>query len=249
MGFNRHPIWLHQAYHNLTAKYKRTIFGTLWVTGSFLFTSISIAIVFSTIFGQNLREFLPYCLTGTLIASLFLSIITEGPELFMMNAPMIKNNAVPFTYYAFENLAKSTILFLHNLAVYYILMVIFQDLTIPNPLVVPGLILMVLIIFPWSMLVGMLAARFRDIRYLLPNFSTFLFFVTPIYWKPSALGERGAIAEFNPLYHMISILREPVLGRAPTLENWIWSVSIAALGIALWLLFFSWNRRKIPFWV
>lgn len=248
-GFLRYPIWIHQAYHQLSAKYKRTVFGTLWISGNFLFMSFSVAFVFSSLFNHDLKVFLPFCLLGNLVGTSFVWIITEAPDLFMTNSPIIKNNALPFTTYAFEAVCKLLILFLHNLAVYFFVVIIFGIAPIPSWEAIISLILLPIMILPWGVLIGMISARYRDLRFLLPNLATLMFFLTPIYWMPDMLGERIYIAKLNPLYHMVSIVREPLLGRAPTMENWVYSIVFTLIGIALFLIFFPMFRKKIPFWV
>lgn len=248
-GFMRYPIWTYQAYHLLVAKYKRTALGTLWVSGNFLIMSLSVAYVFGSIFGQPIKEFLPWCLMGNLVGSAVLWTVMEAPELYMGNASLIKNNATPFSYYLFESVAKLLFLFAHNFLVYYIVVILFGFAVIPRWEVIPGILVMTLVLLPWGSLIGMISARYRDLRFLLPNLSMFLFFITPIYWKPDMLGKRSLIAELNPLYHMISIIREPVLGHAPSMNDWLFSIGFAAFGAVLWLIFFPLYRRRIPFWV
>lgn len=248
-GFLLYPIWIPQAFHILAAKYRRTILGTFWLSANFIITSLSVAFVFGALFNLQLRDFLPYCMLGNLFATTALWIINEAPELFMINSGLIKNNATPFTYYVFESIAKLLMLMAINLAAYYIIIFAFGYAIIPNPVFLLGLSLLILCILPWGCLIGMLSARYRDLRYLLPNLSMFIYFTTPIYWHPTMLGEHGYIAQLNPLYHLVSIVREPLLGNWPTPINWYVSIIIAITGIIGWLIFFSTFRRKIPFWV
>ena len=63
-------------------------------------------------------------------------------------------------------------------------MIAFGFAVIPNPVALVGIFVDLIGIITIGCLVGMLSARFRDLRFLLPNLSMFMFFVTPIYWKP-----------------------------------------------------------------
>lgn len=248
-GFLRYPIWIYQAYHLLAAKYKRTALGTLWISGNYLFISISIAYVYGAIFHQSLKDFIPYCMLGNLAGTSMLWVILEAPEIFMINASLIKNNATPYTYYIYESVAKLMFLFMHNLVVFYIAGALLGFITFPTWEIIPGMILFMVILFFWGCVVAMASARYRDLRFLLPNFSMFMFFITPIYWKTDMLGKSAAIAELNPLYHLIAIIRNPILGLPTDLNNWLCALAVAAVGIVLWLIFFPFFRRRIPFWV
>ena len=248
-GFKLYPIWTYQAYHLLVSKYKRTVLGTLWVSGNFLIMSLSISYVFGTIFNQPLKDFLPFCLMGNLVGGAIMWAVVEAPELYMSNSSLIRNNATPLSYYVYESVSKLLLLFAHNFAVYYLVVVAFGFAVIPRWEAIPGIILMTVILLPWGCLIGMVSARYRDLRFLLPNLSLFLFFITPIYWKPDMLGKRAFIAELNPLYHMISLIRSPILGTAPTMSDWLFSAGFAVIGLILWLVFFPTFRRRIAFWV
>lgn len=248
-GWNLYPVWIHQAYHNLSSKYKRTILGTLWIAGNFVFTSLAITLVFGTIFHQDLKTFLPYSMLGNLVGSTCLWVFFEGPEMYIGYASIIKNHAYPFTYFSFESVTKVIFLFFHNLVVYYIFMAVSQNLVVPHWSAVPGLLVLTMALLTWGSVFGMLAARYRDLRFLLPSMATLLFFLTPIYWHMDLLGSRAWIATYNPLYNLVAIVREPLLGKLATMDNWIQSIGVTLLGFVVWLVFFGKFRRRIPFWV
>jgi ABC-type polysaccharide/polyol phosphate export permease len=249
-GFMRYPIWLHQAYHLLSVKYKRTFLGTLWISGNFLISSISIAFVFGSIFNQNIKAFLPFCLLGNLLGATAIWALADSTEIFMSNTHLIRNNAIPFTYYVFESLAKMMMLFFHNLLMYFIITIALSMAIIPSPIAIIGIIVLPIVLFPYGFLVAMLSARFRDLRFLLPNLAAFMFFITPIYWMPELLpASRRIIADANPVYHLISIVRLPLLNQDIANLSWIYVSVIGLVGWLLLAIFFPIYRRRIPFWV
>jgi ABC-2 type transport system permease protein/lipopolysaccharide transport system permease protein len=76
-----------------------------------------------------------------------------------------------------------------------------------------------------------------------------VFFVTPIFWRKEMLAERGLLAEFNPFFHFIEIVRAPLLGQAPPLRTWFAVAAITAVGWAATLVVFSAYRRRIAYWL
>lgn len=248
-GFNMYPIWLHQAYHTLSAKYKRTILGTLWIAGNFVVTSLTVVLVFGILFQQDRKIFLPYVMMGNLVATTCLWILSEAPELFVSHGSMIKNHAYPFTYFVFEALARLMLLLGHNMVIFYIFMIFNQTLAIPHWTVLPGIALVLLTMFSWGLLSAQLSARFRDLRFLLPSLSFLLFLLTPIYWRVELLRDKQWIADYNPLYNLVSLVREPILGNAPTATHWIHAIITCAIGILIASVVFINYRRRIPFWV
>jgi ABC-type polysaccharide/polyol phosphate export permease len=63
------------------------------------------------------------------------------------------------------------------------------------------------------------------------------------------LGGRTWVADLNPFYHLLCVVRQPLLGMAPTAANWSGALSALALGAILYFILFPAYRRRIPFWV
>lgn len=249
-GLKMYPVWLHQAYYYLSAKYKRTALGSLWIAGNFVFLSIAVTIVFGDLFNRDVKSFLPYVMLGNLSATMCLWTLAEAPELYMSSSSIIRNHAYPFTYFTFEEIARVLMLFGHNLVVFYIFMTFAGTLSIPNPIVLIGLAVNVGIMMTWGTVVGLAAARFRDLRFLLTNISHVMYFLTPIYWHYDLLSASHKwVADFNPLYAMVSLIREPLLGHAPSAANWTVALCLLVSGLVLWFVTFTACRRRIPFWV
>ena len=116
-------------------------------------------------------------------------------------------------------------------------------------LTVPAVFVLLLNGFWMALLLGMLSARFRDIPLVLANAVQVLFFVTPVIWTPNMLPGRALILDLNPFYHLIEILRAPLLGSAPTAENWVAVIVITITGWAAALWFFSAYRWRLAYWV
>ena len=243
-------IWVYQGYHSVASKYRRSLLGPFWIAGSMVATALSLAIVFGGIFGQPLSEFLPYITSGLLVWAVVAMPMTEGTEIFIGSAHIIKNHAYPLSYYAFEMIARNFITFLHNLVVFVVMTLCVHALKPIHWTFLPGMVLTYLIVVFYSTLAGMLGARFRDIRFIFPYLAQLLFFLTPIFWKADLIqGPRRLIAELNPLYHVVQLMRRPLLGQPPTVENWVNSGVVLLVGVVLWLIFFTINRRRIAFWI
>jgi lipopolysaccharide transport system permease protein len=57
------------------------------------------------------------------------------------------------------------------------------------------------------------------------------------------------MVNFNPLYHLLSIMRLPMIGQHPSAENWIWAL---ASGVVFWtiaLILFRKYQNRIAYWV
>jgi ABC-type polysaccharide/polyol phosphate export permease len=103
-----------------------------------------------------------------------------------------------------------------------------------------------------AMIFGIVATRFRDLPQIISAALTVAFYITPVIWIKESLGDNElveAIVSLNPLYHILQVMRLPLISQYPSLENWMW---VVALGIALWtigLLLFKKYEKRIAYWV
>lgn len=249
-GFNMRHVWLHQAYHDITAKYKRTALGSLWLSGGMIVTSLSLSIVFGALFKMPLQQVLPYTMSGIVIFGCVGYVFNEAPELFMSSSGTIRNIAYPFTYYAFLAVFRLFLLFLHNIVIYQIFTIVIGVPVIPHWSVILGIIVMLIVVMTWGIVIGMVAARFRDLRFMLPYLGQLTSILTPIFWKADGLsGLVFTLVTLNPFYAFIQIVRRPLLGEWATSYEWTIALSYAGVGVVIWALVFSAFRRRIPFWL
>src|SRR5262249_46191934 len=102
----------------------------------------------------------------------------------------------------------------------------------------------------WSaLLAAILCTRYRDLPEIISNVMQVAFYVTPIIWPASLLSDGQLFLDLNPFYHLIEIVRAPLFGKFPSLENWLASIGMAILGWALALAFFARYRGRIAYWL
>lgn len=249
-GFNLSHVWIYQAYHEISAKYKRTVLGSLWIAGSMVFTSLAFAIVFGAIFNQSLQDNLPYIMGGLMSYGLIAATLTEGPDIYLSNSGIISNHAYPFTYYNFEWAFKNLLLFGHNLIVFELTLIILQRLVVPHWSVIIGLPFVMINVFTWGGLASLVASRYRDLRFLMPYISQLLMFMTPVTYHASIMtGVRRYIVDCNPIFPFVEMIRGPLLGYAMPMQYWPMAVGVTVVGLVLWFLFFSMFRKRIAFWI
>jgi ABC-type polysaccharide/polyol phosphate export permease len=76
-----------------------------------------------------------------------------------------------------------------------------------------------------------------------------LFFITPVIWTGDRLSGFEALLQFNPLYHLLELVRTPLLGSSPPLVNWLVSIGMAAAGIPIAIALFGRYRARIAYWI
>ena len=78
-----------------------------------------------------------------------------------------------------------------------------------------------------------------------------VFFVTPIMWLPEILAARGVVwvANTNPIYHFIEIVRAPLSGAGTPVMSWLAVVAVTVLGWMLALAVLYRFRHRVPYWL
>jgi ABC-2 type transport system permease protein/lipopolysaccharide transport system permease protein len=115
-------------------------------------------------------------------------------------------------------------------------------------LAIPGLILVLGNGALMGLSIGVASARFRDIPQFVNSIVQILFFVTPIMWKPELL-QNPHYLELNPFYHLIEIVRGPLLGIMPSLNSYLAVLLITAFNVTFTSAVFTRFRSRIAYWI
>lgn len=244
------PLWGRMGWQDIELRYRRSVLGPLWLTLSMGVMIAAMGMLYSQLFRIDTAVYLPFITLGLLVWGLISSTVIEGCQTYIQGESLLRQVALPTMIFPFRVMWRSLIVFAHNVLVYVAVMVIF-DL---RPgwtalLALPGLLLLLLNGVWVAVLLGMLSARFRDIPQIIASIVQVLFFVTPIIWLPELMGERAWLAQFNPFYHFIEILRAPLLGQVPGALTWKMVLGTTVVG---WLAAFLFHRRfhvRIAYWV
>jgi ABC-type polysaccharide/polyol phosphate export permease len=246
-------MWGRLGWRETKRRYRRTSIGPFWNTMSLAIFVVVLGIVWSQLFHQNPKEYLPYLASGMVTWILFSTILMEGCSSFIAAEGLIKQLRISYTVLACTNVWRNLIIFGHNLFIYVPVCVYAEiPLTWSTLLVIPGLVLLCLNGVWISLVLGLCVARFRDIQPLVASLLQVAMFVTPIMWTPAQLAGSGRIAliaKYNLLFHYVELVRRPLLGEAPEALSYLAVVSATLLGWGLMLFLFGRFQRRIPYWL
>jgi lipopolysaccharide transport system permease protein len=146
--------------------------------------------------------------------------------------------------------ARNTINFFHNIVVFAGIALIFDQGIWLLPAALPGLAILALFCFGTGLALAFLCARYRDFEQIVSNLLTVLFFITPILWQPRLLpAGTEFLAEGNMVFHLVSIVREPMLGQVPSPTSYAVAVLAAGSALLLGLLCYARFRRRLAYWL
>jgi len=243
-------LWTFLARHEIHARYRRSTLGPFWLTLSMSIQVLAMGLVWGTLFNIDSSQFIPYLTLGILIWAMIVGVIGEGCSVFISASGYITQTNRPLSTYVFQLVLRNLLVSSHTFAVYLMVAVFYgMKPTLATLLTLPGLFLFIAALSWTPFVLGPIGARFRDIPQVVQNILMVTFFVTPIMWKPEMLASRAYIATFNPLSHLVDVLRLPLLGQAPTAVNWIVVIAVTCLGWIAAITVFSRSRARIAYWL
>jgi lipopolysaccharide transport system permease protein len=249
-GIERWRLWVRLGWNEIAQRYRRSVLGPFWLTASMAIMVVTLGVVYAELFSQPIDEFLPFFCVGLLVWNLIASYLTEAGTLFTGSESYIKQIRLPFSVYVYRSSWAKLIIFAHNFVIYLGVLLYFHIW--PGPvflLAVPGLILVVLNGTVANLTIGIVSARFRDIPQVINSIVQILFFITPIFWKPGSLKGHAFITDFNPLYHLIEVVRAPLLGNVPSAGNYLAVFLLTLINIAIGGVFFVRFRSRLAYWI
>ncbi|AHF05165.1 sugar ABC transporter permease [Marichromatium purpuratum 984] len=249
-GWKHYELWGTLGLHDVRQRYRRSKLGPFWITISMGIMVLALGLLYGQIFGQDLHDYLPFLAAGFVIWGLISAIILDGSEAFIAAEGMIKQLNAPLSIYVYRKLWSALIAFAHNIWVFVGVALWFGVSWDWSLLwVFPALALLLLNGLWIGLFFGLLSARFRDVPLIIASMVQVLFFITPVIWKPEMLPGRALLLHLNPFYHLVEVIRAPLLGQPPALTNWLAVLLLAAVGWAVALLFYSAYRWRIAYWV
>ncbi|QNE90551.1 ABC transporter permease [Corynebacterium incognita] len=256
-GARQRELWWMLGLQDIKQRYRRSVLGPFWITIATGVMALALGLLYSMLFQIPVAEFLPHVTVGLIMWNFISGAIKEGSTIFIDNEGLIKQLPAPLSVHVYRLVWRQMLFLGHNLIIWLILIVIF-----PRPLgwefflFIPALLLLMVNGVWVAMFFGMVATRFRDVAPLLEALTQLLFYVTPIVWTTSTLenqggevAQRAKIAELNPLFHYLEIVRAPMIGAPVEAYHWWIVLGCTVVGLGLALLAMRQWRFRVSYWV
>lgn len=250
-GVSSWRVWGQAGWQEVKRRYRRTVLGPFWVTLSLGIFATAMGLIWAPLFNADVTTYLPFVTVGMISWVYVTSTISEGCGTYTGAEGLIKQLSFPYTMLNCTVVWRNMIIFFHNLIVAVVVTILLPvPVNLNTLLLVPGVILVAINGLWITMLLGMLSARYRDIPPLVGNLIQVMMFVTPIFWFANQLGPaRQHIVTFNFLFHIVDIVRSPLLGAAPSLLSYVVAIIGAMIGWTITFMIYARFRRRIAYWL
>jgi ABC-type polysaccharide/polyol phosphate export permease len=250
LTLERHDIWRTLAWADIKFRYRRTTLGPFWLTLSTGVMIFAIGLIYAELFHQHVSSYIPFLSIGLITWNFFNVSVTEGCSVFISAGGFIKAYTIPLPMHVMRLLWRNVIIFLHNFLIIVVVWMVFRWELSPMALLsVIGYAIILVFILGVVLLFGVLCTRFRDVPQIVASVLQLFFFITPIMWSPSSLRAHSWIAEVNPLFSFIELVRAPLLNQVPESRQWLMAIGCALISLFCGTAFYARYAYRVAYWL
>jgi ABC-type polysaccharide/polyol phosphate export permease len=250
-GLGQWRLWLFLSWQDIKLRYRRSTLGPFWITLSMAITIYTIGLLYGKLLKMDLKLYYPFLAAGMLTWNLISTLVVDGMNIFTESESFLKQMKKPYSTFIFRVISRNFILFFHNVIVIVPIIIIFHVQISWHILLLPvSLFIIWLNAAAYTTIFSMLGTRFRDLTQVITSLMQVAFFISPVMWSPQILPERYKfVVDINPFAQFIEIIREPLLGRLPSLYTMGAVLLITLVGLTIAFLFFAKYRARIVYWL
>lgn len=247
-GARQWPQWFTLGNLEIRLRFRRSGLGPLWSSLSFAILVGALAAVYARVLGMEVRAYAPYLALGLLVWTFVATVIQEACDVFVHAAHTLKQIYLPRSAFVYRLLWRNLVLLAINSVVGAVVLLLCRvTLAAPALLAAAGILLLAANLFWASILLALAGARFWGIGRAVQAALPIAMLVTPILWRPT--GALRPLAQWNPLWFAIELVRGPLLGSPPPAAMWIGAAAAAIAGCAVAVAALARWRDRVPYWI
>ncbi len=219
------------------SRYKRAIFGFLWLFLNPLFQMLIIGTVFSHFI--SLPNYYLFLFGGLLLWQFFSSSITKSTYSFVSNRNLLQKTPFPLEIIPISIILADYINLLFSLLLFLTTTAFVTGLSLKALLIIPILLWLLTFSVAFSLITSTLNVRFRDTNFFVNTLLMLWFYATPILYQTNSLpGFLQKYLIINPLASLFSLFHyiffnAPFPNTILIITNLFTTIVILFLGIFL----------------
>jgi ABC-2 type transport system permease protein len=228
---------------DLTARYKRSVFGIAWTMLNPLGMMIVLSIVFSRVFRIAIEDYPAYVLSGLIAWNCFAQASSSAIYALVWGGDLLQRIYIPRSTFAISSIGTGLINLLLSLVPLLLVMVVIGTPLHWTILLSPvAMILLGLFSLGVGLLISTIGIYFFDVVEMYTILLMAWMYLTPIIYTIDLLPAKiQRFLQLNPMVHLVGLFRDLILyGTIPPTREWLITAGFA-LGTFLigWLVFTS----------
>ncbi len=220
--------------------------GPFWITLSMGAMIGGMSLLYSQLFHIDPLIYVPYLSVGIVLWGYIGGTIQEACQMYAQASSIIRQSNLPMFVFIWRTIYRNLIVFGHNMIIVVITLALSGIWKHIRPLELVGGFLLVNANLIWIlMLLSVLGARFKDVTQIVGAVLQVAFFLTPIFWRPEGITRHREVLDLNPLYHLLELVRAPMIGGAFPAHSWMFSGTMLVIGLAVSFPIFAAQRRRV----
>lgn len=247
-------FWSHLAKNDLNARFRRSKLGILWLVLQPFILTIIMAIVFSTIFKQELGEYALYILSGIVVWDLLSNSVIGGGSSILGSEQYIRQFNHPVTIYTLKYSVLNAVTFAIELVALILWVIIMKPVNLILAIWTVPLTVVIYFVLAWELttIAGYSNAKYRDYPQIMALVMQAIWYVSPVFFKPELFMSSPSMTmlfQLNPITHILNLVREPfVNGNMPSGIDYLFVIAtiVVLAGWAYWVN--KRNEKRIIFY-
>ncbi len=218
--------------------------GTLAPTAWLIVLIALLGTLFGTILKGSLTgygTYLPFLASGLIAWTFMAATLTETCLRTPQWAGILRHTPVPLAVVATTVLLRQLLILGQNLMLALGLDLVWTgSLPVRRLAFAAGLTLLTAIAYCMAHVGAVLSLRYRTVPQMVAAMLQAAFFMTPLIWPDYFLGRYRFLNDVNPFYHLVGLIRDPVLGQPTPFLTWAVGVGVLAVGA-----FLAWRLDRL----
>lgn len=251
----RNPeFWALSSWLETIVRARKSRFGLLWLLVPPVVYVYGLGSFFASMRGIPLTLFAAHLGIGAMIFRGLMQTIVGSANVFHGSRPFILDGHVRLTDYVMQALAKAAFDMLMYIPIVAVALWFYDPgIRWQGLLLAPlGLAAIYVNAFWMSVVFSLVGARFNEFGQLMTNVSLFLFLLTPLLWYPADMPAdtpRGQFMRLNPFYHLVTVIRAPILGEPVELQSIVYIAVMTVVGLLAATFLYRRFARYVPLWI
>lgn len=196
----------------LRAKYKRTSIGSLWNLIGFVLKVSVLTVIYTGVLNKDVGEYLPFLMVGIGLWGMISGSLMYGCTAIANNMKMIYMSSGFLFGAVYKGVFREAYLFAPLGVVTFIALAFLGKLSFSG--VAGGAVggaMLVVLLYQMALSLSFACARKPYLRHVFSSVMAIAFIASPVIWDRGDLGDMQLVADLNPFYYMLGLVREPIL--------------------------------------